>query len=113
MSYFSIYLPPNSLLVFSSSAYMNYDHGISIPSHNNNNNSNILITENCLNAKQLLLEINSFIMKKYQYKRYSLTFRCVLNVIKQLEEFGPCNEDEKLEIQRRQLWWLKSINDHI
>ena len=102
---YSVYLPSNSLFVFSDSAYHDYEHGIRSDTYN------ILINEHCLNAKVMNISVGDIISKKSQTKRYSLTFRYVKNVVKILEEFGPCNEEERSEIKRRLNWWLQSITD--
>lgn len=101
----SVYLPANSLFIFSDSAYQDYEHGI------RSDTCDIIISKHCLNAKVLNFEIGDIISKKFQTKRYSLTFRYVKNVVKTLEEFGPCNEEERSEIKRRMNWWLQSITD--
>lgn len=102
---YSVYLPSNSLFVFSDSAYHHYEHGI------RSDMCNILINEHCLNAKVMNISVGDIISKKSKCKRYSLTFRYVKNVAKVLEEFGPCNEEERSEIKRRLNWWLQSITD--
>jgi len=109
-----IFLPKNSLLVFSHLAYTDYVHGIvpvGLRGQSPLNicdcvNSNLLHDDNHNNDEdhQVLIPARSQI-------RYSLTFRRLKHVSKPADEFGPCSAEERAETLRRKLWWLKSISD--
>ena len=100
---FSVYLPANSLIVFSNNAYERYDHGIAARIDDS-------IDSSCINADACDLTIPQTIPRST--RRFSLTFRRVKLVAKVVdEEFGVCSADEQEEIDRRFHWWKKSISD--
>ncbi len=132
---FSAYLPPNSLFVFKDSLYTDFDHGIigttpsSLESSSNKSMPAVCINsipiapvvlEDDIKSRPPLLlssthpikiETKSQISNNNRIRRYSLTFRRLSHVAKTLDEFGPCSEDERIEIHRRKNWWLQAITD--
>jgi alkylated DNA repair dioxygenase AlkB len=98
---FSLYLHPNSLLLFGNSAYTDYTHGIEPVTSDT-------IDKHILNAGS---DLSIGICIPRTTKRYSLTFRIVENVVVTLDEFGSCTEDMRDEVKRRKAWWLHAITE--
>ena len=102
---FSVYLPANSLVVFTDSAYHRYDHEIQPRTDD-------IIDSGCINAAICGLSTQQTIPRTT--RRFSLTFRRVKHVAKVLDsEFGVCSTEEQAEIDRRFLWWKRSITDRV
>jgi hypothetical protein len=99
---FSVFLPSSSLLFFSGDFYSSYKHGIDALTEDE-------ITSQCLNLGQMKLKPGQVVTR--EDLRFSLTFRRVKDVAKLIDELGPANNEEELEISRRQTWWLRSITD--
>lgn len=122
-----VFLPRNSLLVFSDLAYSDYLHGIigdathtpAAATQSSSEISTVRLSE-CCNAH--LIDSKSHVdqsisaccedsIPRRSSVRYSLTFRRLKHVTRPADEFGPCSAEERAEVLRRKLWWLKSISD--
>ena len=99
---FSLYLPSNSILKFSESAYQSFTHGIEP-------NPIDIIDDTCLNCEQAGLMIGQTIPRAS--RRISLTFRFLSRVETRLDEFGVCSTEMREEIDRRKAWWLSAITE--
>ena len=99
----SVFLPANSLVVFTGKAYEDYNHEI-VP------RAIDVVDHRCVNRDACQLSIGDARPRSSQ--RFSLTFRRVANVAKVIDdEFGICSKDDRDEINRRYAWWKTSITD--
>ena len=100
---FSVFLPANSLVVFTGKAYEHYNHEI-VP------RTVDVVDNRCINRDACQLTLGDTLPRSSQ--RFSLTFRRVAHVSKVIDdEFGICSKDDRDEIDRRYAWWKTSITD--
>jgi hypothetical protein len=99
----STFLSSRSLVGFTNDAYTSHTHGINGLIEDEINN-------HCINIKESNIKIGDIIPRSNI--RYSMTFRCV-KTIKAIidDEFGFTTTGEKEEFNRRQSWWLNSIDE--
>lgn len=99
----STFLSSRSLVAFTDDAYKNHTHGI-------NGLLEDKINIHCINNYQANINIGDIIPRNNI--RYSMTFRCVKSIKTIIEdEFGFTTESEREEFNRRQSWWLNSIDE--